>query len=1617
MRTYHVAAMSMPIVYTSDGDHDPNGMLFCLQAHRPLLQWARERWEADDRLLPRLHHVRQRAQLVVDGLLRLELTLERLAHGPESDQELLAELIRQEHQAGYGEAEDRWSHGSRRRGGRPGAVRTNVLALVTDLRVALADLGDNDGLGAWHPTRTDSPTDELDAPAAEGAAGDPDAEARPRLVTLSREQRTAWRAHWQAQSARLDAAIAAWFERAEHQLGPALPSLVAASGLSESSVRRLLLNDHSPAASAGRQGYDRFNPLKPIPLVRPLVLRTHVGEPVRIEVENRLSGRRIAPHLQGDGLFWQPTLANDPTPGSPTGDHTQTSIGNGQRRVIGSRALHEGVWPLNDLADVRGSERGSNAHGLFGALIVEPAGVRWHDPETGDDLTDTEFGTAADLDIIRPDQPDDLAGYVDLYTDAAHAGGPRSHREFTIFFHDEPEIHSGLHTVGEHSVMPLSYRAEPMHNRVPHRLRRLVEHTSDHPAPGQVGVDRTAVTSLIGDELEEQFWTARTPDGRWLERIAGEEQHHSSWLFGEPVTPVLRAYRGDPCRVRLVHAGVKETHVFHLHVHQWRAVAADTAEPSTWGTDTAGTPVPKGSQLLDSITIGPQTGITIDPLYGSGSRQQAVGDIIWHCHLYPHFHHGMWGMWRSFDQLVTDETVYPDGSPCHPLKALPGTGFHEQETAGRPPERVGFPWFVDGEYPMKSPPPPAGRPEHRNGRRILLGLPDCSPTERAAMSPGCAHGEYPGTLFTDLDRLAAEWNTAAGLPAPRVLHYDLEVTSGRVEYNVDGWHDPRTHHYRLLRAEVRSLGADGQYHVHGTPVTFEAPPSGPSATNPEPLYPRANHGDIVELELHNALRSFPADDFDLGQPAVECGLHVHLVKFDPLSADGSATGWNYLSGASCQEAVGSDHPGQRRTVSLHRWVVDEELGPCFFHDHLLANYRQKHGLFGALIAEPHGSQWQLPHDPSEIAWGAPQAVIVPPESSGLPPYREACLAVGDFVPLLDRGGNPLNPPSTLSGDDDPGSMGVNYRSAPLTHRGKDPAQWFSTAARSTPNLLGFPGDPDTPVIEAYPSDRLRIRLIQGSHEEQHTFAVNGMRWRRDWGHPGSTLVNQQTLGISEAFSFDIDPVADSPFGPGDHLWSFPAIDDLWTGCWGYVRVLRPTVANLKRLPALPSPNGDPAEKLAAMRAGRATPTRPRPRPDGQPGNGVRTFVVVARRTEHRYAGKHLTDPWGLVLRTATYRAADHRRARTTGIWSPHQVAATDAPLVLRAHRGEWVRLFLVNEVLHERDSDDPRRPRFGVEPSPPRLPLEHLDDRGLPDRRTVSPRVSLHPSLLRFDVSGHDGSHVGRNQNSTVPPLKVGRVGHGDHDGPGDVVMGTDHHGDQPNWIEYWWYADDLLAPASHADGPGTVCLLSDLADVRNHRHHGLFGALVVEPADVRPFAPGSTSTEPDGYTGVDAELRSADGAVVAREGVVFVQDGLRLFTNGHPDLPVPDVVPGDDPEDSGQKAINYRTGQTVGGRPPRGSESAQILRAEAGDTMWLRLVGAGDKPRQHTLTVHGCAWPAAAWKPDGQWVGSVSGVAPGWSETIVVTAQAAGEQAVRTGCFRWGTELGVWSHLDVDAR
>lgn len=134
---------------------------------------------------------------------------------------------------------------------------------------------------------------------------------------------------------------------------------------------------------------------------------------------------------------------------------------------------------------------------------------------------------------------------------------------------------------------------------------------------------------------------------------SGEDISMSSWVYGDPAPPILKAYVGDPAKIRLIHGSIKETHVFHLHNHQW-CLESDN----------------QNSTIIDSISISPQEYYTLDILHGAGSLNGMIGDAIFHCHLYPHFHEGMWTLWRIYDRLQDGSRCLPDGTPIPPLLPL-----------------------------------------------------------------------------------------------------------------------------------------------------------------------------------------------------------------------------------------------------------------------------------------------------------------------------------------------------------------------------------------------------------------------------------------------------------------------------------------------------------------------------------------------------------------------------------------------------------------------------------------------------------------------------------------------------------------------------------------------------------------------------------------------------------------------------------------------------------------------------------------------------------------------------------------------------------------------------------
>lgn len=766
-------------------------------------------------------------------------------------------------------------------------------------------------------------------------------------------------------------------------------------------------------------------------------------------------------------------------------------------------AEKEGTYLFSDMADPRSREEGTNIHGLFGAIIVEKANSSWFHPITGEPIRSGLFA-----DIYHPSE--------------------QAFREYAVFFHDELEIKNkdGLPPLDPHTGLPsgttaISYRSEPMRNRLP------LDPHADHS-------------------------------------ITDEDISMSSWSYGDPAPFIPKAYVGDPAKIRLIHGGIKETHVFHLHNHQWRL------EPDN-----------ANSTIIDSISISPQECYTLDILYGAGSLNGMIGDAIFHCHLYPHFHEGMWTLWRVFDRLQDGSGVYPDGTPIEKLQPLKDRPMPPLADADHP----GYPNFINGQFGERPLQPPLGILD-KNGDNII----EPTPLEEENFVPGFASGAlYSETCPCDTPE--------------RIRVFEIAAVQARICYNSYGWHDPQGRFF-VLKEEIERYGTLEEYLSQ-----IEC-----GKLCPEPLVIRANAGDCIEIRLTNLLPEYIEESaFQLRTLTDIVGYHIHLVKFDTIVSDGAANGWNNIAGARQYE------------ILIERFYANEELHTVFFHDHLFANSHQQHGMFGALIVEPAGSEFIDPKNGEELRCGT-QAVI---RLANGEMHREFALFVHDFALLSDGNANPLNPPEHPGSDDDPGVMGINYRCEPMIERLKkkeDPAHIFSSL---------YYGDPATPILETYPGEPMVIRLLDGAHEEQHAFNIAGLSWKKEINDPLSPTVQEQTLGISEAFNIRID----SDYQAGDYLYYFGSIDDVWLGLWGILRAYH-----------------CPQKHLLPLCKGHTIPVlQPLEPPKGAV---IRKFEVAAIQADIRYNRYGDHDPEGLLF--VPFEEATKRKSG----------CGEYTPLILRANAGD-----------------------------------------------------------------------------------------------------------------------------------------------------------------------------------------------------------------------------------------------------------------------------------------------------------------------------------------------------------
>ena len=608
--------------------------------------------------------------------------------------------------------------------------------------------------------------------------------------------------------------------------------------------------------------------------IQPLVIRANQGECIEIAYTNSATGGDFGLHI--DGLEFGVSSSGDsiganPSSAVPLGSTTtyRFSIPD-DRRLEGAHYIHPGP-----------GYRSAVDHGLFGSLVVEPPGsTYWNASTPGQPLLS---GWEA---IIKP------LG-VDVPCDPTSTPASCAFRETALLNHE----------IGNDNEQLTAKNGLP----VP-----LVDDVTGSYRPGSFALNYRS-----------------EPFRNRLLAFPKEKAHaYSSFTFGEPATPIMRGYLGDPTKIRLVHAGAEKFHVYHLHGggDRWRfnPVADSTFNYADTGLrkDPATTESP--SQRLDSQSIGPGESYNLEIEGGAGGVQQSAGDFLFHCHIAKHYTSGMWGLWRTYDTRQPD--LVPLGDRAAPPNAVDSRGLLGTTVNGTQITKDNIDAWVRAQLP------PAGVPRNAqdatrwdwkvagtSAAPLYLGAP-ADPTvfpdspsvlpgqpNLLAVDAGRLVGNRPAILFNPLNgrptypMLRTKIGkrppfTAAGHTGSPWLGASANAQESRA---TDPWarrDDGLCPQGRRLRTfNVVAIGKpirrtptfvdpEGKIFVlaHDKAATLADPTKG------EPLAIRSNQGDCVAITLTNEIPDASAfDKFS------KTSMHIHHVQFDVQGSDGVSAGFAY----------------------------------------------------------------------------------------------------------------------------------------------------------------------------------------------------------------------------------------------------------------------------------------------------------------------------------------------------------------------------------------------------------------------------------------------------------------------------------------------------------------------------------------------------------------------------------------------------------------------------------------------------------------------------------------------------------------------------------------------------
>lgn len=547
------------------------------------------------------------------------------------------------------------------------------------------------------------------------------------------------------------------------------------------------------------------------------------------------------------------------------------------------------------------------------------------------------------------------------------------------------------------------------------------------------------------------------------------------------------------------------------------------------------------------------------------------------------------------------------------------------------------------------------------------------------------------------------------------------------------------------------------------------------------------------------------------------------------------------------------------------------------------------------------------------------------------------------------------------------------------------------------------GDPVTPLLRAYEDDKVQVRVLVGGFEEGHNFGVQGMRWLFEPSDPNSGYRNNQMMGISEHYEFEIpqfprstrtvsqEKFVDYRYAPGS------AVDDLWNGLWGMLRAYdakrNSTEDLLLELPNNPkglekiedkSDFNGACPKTARVKVYDVTAVLAR---DALPEG---TLVYNHRQKQ----GGRLHDPTAILY----VHSSD---LDTNGkFWDADMMVE---PLILRANAGDCLEVTLRNKLP---DATPPDLDGFNT------LPM--IVNKFNANEIKPSKEVGLNPQLVFFDVSSSNGMNVGHNPVQTVKPGQS---------------------------TTYQWYAGGVSVVNNRwIPSPiefGATNLSS--SDPIKHSNKGAIGALIIEPENsswpLTEWVPNPDTSSPRTQLKTRAQATVTPyGGTAFREFVLLFQNDLNLrFGDGSP---VPNTAEAEDSEDSGQKGFNYRTeplwkrmgfapdtplscGVDHNGIPippcTRNSDFTNVLSnwavggedpvtpvftARAGVPVRFRILHPAGHARNNVIQVHGHIWEEEPYtassavlgsNPLSEWKGAQYGVGPGSHFDLLLKNGAGG--------------------------